>query len=235
MPSHTAAPTFFCFCIFFFLISSLRSAVTCLIFCSDTKGVPRESTQTGAKRLHIKQPQGGFVFSFFCLHTSAFFIFSLIQETTERLVVGAFRAIFFVPDWRIIHFHQKQDRSGNTKPWTEERMEKNKTDTNKNCYAVWRHREMDRALSSAAVTGSSTLQQFEISPLQTFYPLCIVDGSPISAAPSGKLKRIKTCLHLEGQGQTDAICEQAYPVSHHRICVVSYFLTDDVDTNVISQ
>lgn len=66
---------------YFFIISSLRSAVTCLIFCSDTKGVPQESKQTGAKHLHIKQPQEGFVFSFFCLRTSTFFfIFSLILE-----------------------------------------------------------------------------------------------------------------------------------------------------------
>lgn len=107
--------------------------MTCLIFCFDTKGVPRESdrSQTFA---HQTTPRR-FCLFLFCLHTSAFSIFSLIRETTERLVVGAFRAILFVPDWRIIHFHQKQDRSGNTKPWTEERMGKNKTNTNKNCYA----------------------------------------------------------------------------------------------------
>lgn len=235
MPSHTAAPTFFCFCIFFFLY--LPSDLPWRVWYSalTQKELLRSQRRQEPNVCTSNNPKEVLSFPFFASIPQLFFRFSLIRETTERLVVGAFRAIFFVPDWRIIHFHQKQDRSGNTKPWTEERMGKNKTNTHKNCYAVWRHREMDQALSSAAVTGSSTLQKFEISPLQTFYPLCIVDGSPISAAPSGKRKRIKTCLHLEGQGQTDAICEQAYPVSHHRICVVSYFLTDGVDTNVISQ
>lgn len=80
-PGRTATPTLFCF--FFFLIFSLRSGVICLIFCSDTKRVPQESSQTGAKRLHFKQPQGGFLFFFVSPYLNFSYIFINSRDNRE--------------------------------------------------------------------------------------------------------------------------------------------------------
>ena len=194
---------FFAFVFFFFFISSLRSALTCLIFCSDTKGIPQESTQTAAKRLHIKQHQEGSVFSlFFCLHTSTFFIFSLRRETTERLVVGVFVAIFFVPDGRIIHLKTKKNKIGlerlNLRVKKGWRGEQNKF-INKYVHALWHHWEKNQVLSSATVKDSSTWQKFAdflSLPWKWFSQL------------SGSIRETKVNLNLpppEGSG-TDCFC-----------------------------
>lgn len=87
---------------------------------------------------------------------------------------------------------------------------------------------MDCVLCSAAVTGSSTLQKCKLSPLRTFHPLRVEVSfhPPGSAAPAGELKRMKSGLHPEGQGQPDEGPGAGVSAITSPDLCIGYFLTD---------
>lgn len=197
---HSSSNLFFFFAFVFF--SYIFSQICCDLF-DILLWHKRSCSGVNADVCTSNNPKEVLSFPFFSIIPQLCFHIFINMRDNQEAGGRYFQYLFFQTDESFIFI---KNTTGVETPNLDLRKDrgKNKTNTSKNCHGVWGHREMDRFLSSAAVTGSSTLQKSEISPLQTLYPFCVEDGSPSSAASSGMLRCIKPCLHLE---------ERTFPVS----------------------
>lgn len=114
MPSHAAAPSLFLLLYVFFFFSYIFPQICCDMFdilLWHKRSFSRVNADRSQTFAHQTTQRRLCLSPFFASITQLFFpMFSLIQKTSVGLVVGAFIAMCFVPEWRIIHFHKKKKK-----------------------------------------------------------------------------------------------------------------------------